>query len=408
MGKGKAGTGACACVCALGLTATMSDVAPSKDAFVVLMAAAKNPWYTMVIYRAWLEHADPEEPLWRVPYFGQVVRFGTAEWVFKNRKREHEADAAREDKDLGFHAVLDRFGPDALEWQIMSFKSGPRIAMQELANAEEKRLIAAHGGVLRDMYTKLEQTLNLTNGGQGNARAVWDSIEARCRCALNMFKVEMEKYVVEHESALVPQAFVTADGYQLGSRLEHFRRGEMRKGCPDEAKINAWAEALPKWAWDARETDEYRKGCVQRGKDQAKREEEVDPGYRSRRQRVARDSELPEKRAGRISKIRATMTTEAFRKGLVQRATDQRAAEVRAELERARPIAVPFEKSKKRRMEMRAASTDLSGFRGNAVLYMISEDGETIRRVQPDGNMGKKYEVGLVVDPAPPHAFDSD
>ena len=46
---------------------------------------------------------------------------------------------------------------------------------------------------------------------------------------------------------------------------------------------------------------------------------------------------------------------------------------------------MPFEKSKKRRAEMRAASTDLSGKKGNAVLYMVSEDGATIRRVTKDG-----------------------
>ena len=120
---------------------------------------------------AWLEHADPEEPLWRVPYFGQVVRVGTAEAIFKIRKRQHETDAAREDKDLGFHAVIDMFGADAIAWRIVSSESGPRIAMQELANAEEIRLIDEHGGVLRDMDAKRTQTLNLTKGGQGDARA---------------------------------------------------------------------------------------------------------------------------------------------------------------------------------------------------------------------------------------------
>ena len=55
-----------------------------------------EPVYTAVLYEAHLEHADPEEPLWRVPYFGQVVRVGTAEALFAKRKREHES--SREEK----------------------------------------------------------------------------------------------------------------------------------------------------------------------------------------------------------------------------------------------------------------------------------------------------------------------
>ena len=153
----------------------MSDVPPSKNAFDVLMAAKKEPWYTAVLYEAWLEHADESEPLWRVSYFGQVVRVGTAEAIFKVRKDEHETKTAREAKDLGFHAVIDRFGAKAIAWRIVSFKSGPRSEMQAWANAEEIRLIAEHGGILRDMDERLEQTLNLTKGGKCDARAIWEA-----------------------------------------------------------------------------------------------------------------------------------------------------------------------------------------------------------------------------------------
>ena len=479
----------------------MSDVAPSKDAFVALMTAAKDPWYTAVVYRAWLEHADPEEPLWRVPYFGQAVRFGTAEEVFKNRKREHEADAARDDKDLGFHAVLDRFGPDAIKWEIVSFKSGPRTAMREWANDKEKRLIAENGGKLCDMDAKLKQTLNLTTGGQGDARAVWAAIDACHRRALTKFKRSMEAYVAKHSTALVPQVFVDANKYPLGVALNSFRQGRMRKGMPDEAESNTWAEALPHWAWDARETDEYRKGRVQRCKDQwanessKKRADRLSKSKatmatdasKEKRRKIAQDQwanaseetrtawskamssahNRPEVRAKRVQsgKDQWTNASEAQRAEWCQsrkdqwanaskqkraewskansdaqlrpevrakhvqsgkdqwnsmsaeqnakvrkRVTAQRAAERRAELARARPIAVPFEKSKKRRAEMRAASTDTksSGRRGENVLYMVSEDGATIRRVDKGGMMRERDIVGPVVDPAPPDAFDSD
>jgi len=249
----------------------MSDVPPPKDYFEKMMAAAKDPWYTTVLYEAWLEHADPEEPLWRVPYFGQVVRVGTADEVFAKRKRQHETDAAREDKDLGFHAVIDMFGADAIAWRIVSSASGPRSKMQAWANAEEIRLIDAHGGVLQDMDAKLEQTLNLTKGGQGDARAVWAGIDAMRRRALNRFKAAMEAYVEKHESALVPREYVDADGYPLGEQLHHFRQGQMRNGLPEEEEINAWAEALTGFHWDARESDAYREGFAQRGQERSRK-----------------------------------------------------------------------------------------------------------------------------------------
>ena len=434
----------------------MSDVLPPKNAFDVLMAASAppkvavgvaegeedEPVLTAVLYEAHLEHADPEEPLWRVPYYGQVVRQGEAEAIFAARKGKHERDAELEDKDLGFHAVLNRFGVDAIAWRIISFKSGTRTAMQELANAEEIRLINENGGVLRDMDAKLAQTLNLTKGGQGDARAVWASIDARRRRALNKFKAAMEKYVEAHKSALVPQAYVDECGYPLGVRLCSFRRGVLRKGLPEEAQINAWAEALPNWYWAACESDEWHEWCAQRGQVLSQRAltkfkaameayvKEHDSalvpkdcvnadGYRlggalsDFRQghywRGMSDEQTIRAWAEALPKFawNARKTTE-FREQKHKHATEQHATKRRDELKRARPIAVPFEKNQKRRIEMRAASTDFLGVSNTALLYMVSEDGKTIRRVAKNGSMGSRFIVGPVVDPPPPDAFDSD
>ena len=456
----------------------MNDVAPPKDAFAEMMTAAKDPWYTAVLYRAWLEHADPEEPLWHTPYFGQVVRVGTVEELFAKRKHEHERDAARKDKDLGFLAMLDTFGSDAVEWEVVSSKSGPRTAMQEFANAEEKRLIAAHGGVLHDMDEKLEQTLNLTEGGQGDARARWTNIDAKRRRAFNRFKVAMEAYVAEYKDALVPTKFVDEDGYRLGSQLHCFRRGRMWKGMPEEAAITAWAETLPKFAWNVQKTDEYRELLVQRSKDmwanasKEQRDERVrkikvamatdaskakrskittdqianesvetkaererrkaetmaTDASKAKRSKIGKDQwanaseetrvkwcaafseaqRRPEVRAKGIAKTRATMATDASKAKRSKIAMAQRENEWRVELARARQIAVPFEKSKRRRAEMRAASDDNSGRWKNLLLYMVSEDGQTIRRVDKEGMMRERNIVGPVVDPASPDAFDSD
>lgn len=82
-----------------------------------------------------------------------------------------------------------------------------------------------------------------------------------------------------------------------------------------------------------------------------------------------------------------------------KRALAQRARERREQLLHARTVAIPFEKSKKRRVELRAASTDYSGKGKRQALYMVSEDGMTIRCVATDGVAGSRYIVGPLVDP---------
>ena len=410
----------------------MSDGPPTRDGFAILMSNAtpvcppNDPWYTAVMYEAHLEHVDESEPLWRVPYFGQTVRADSADENFKARKGEHETDTISRPKDLGFHAAIGMFGSDKIAWRVLSSKPGRRSEVQAWANAEEIRLIDAHGGVLRDMDAKLQQTLNLTKGGNGDALAWWAGIEARRRLAFTKFKVAMEAYVEEHDSALVPQAYVDEeDGYPLGMRLSDFRQGRMWKGMSDEADIKAWAEALPKWYWDARESDEYREKLVQARKDKwanASEEERAEwsktnkdaqnrPEVHAKHVQSCTDwwsNATEEQKADRKAKRKTTMATPKSKAKRSKSSTDRRATERRAELERARPIAVPFEKSKKRRVEMRAASTNFSGKRDNSVLYMISEDGKTIRRVNKDGHMRERDIVGPVVDPAPPDAYVSD
>jgi len=496
---------------------SMSDVPPAKDCFAFMMGnrtavcPPDDPWYTAVIYEAWLEDVDSSEPLFRVSYFGQVVRAGTADENFEARKREHETGSIRDPKDLGLHAVIGAHGAHKIEWDVLSSKSGRRSEVSVWANAEEIRLIDEHGGVLRNMDTKLKQTLNLTKGGQGDPVAWWAGIEASRNHALNRFKAAMEKYVdaygsalvpqayvddnkyrlgkrltgfrqghlwkgmsdeasivawaqalpkwawnaletdefreekaqrnrdmwktrgprvfrtfkasmeayVEvHKSALVPRNYVDDNGYKLGERLAQFRRGQMRKGVSDEADTKAWAEALPKWHWDARESDKYREGISQRGKDTwknasvekkvawSKAKSDGAKRHDVHAKSVKRGTDMwknasEEWKNNHAAKRKKTMDTEKSKAKRCKSAKKRQDADRRAELERARPIAVPFVKSQKRRIEMRAASTDFSGKHGNTVLYMISEDGATIRRVQKNGVIGpgEHHQVGFVVDP---------
>ena len=111
---------------------------------------------------------------------------------------------------------------------------------------------------------------------------------------------------------------------------------------------------------------------VQDGQDQFKREEKNDPGYRSRRVKA--------------QQLRAR----------------------RQELERARKVAIPFEKSQKRRAEMRATSEDCTGLRKNHLLYMKAKDGSVIYRVTKQGDLSARNIVGPVVDPVPPDDFESE
>jgi len=413
----------------------MSNVTPPPmDAFDELKKASKDPWYTAVIYEAHLEHVDEAESLWRVPYFGQIVRIGTAEQNFKDRKRGHETDSIREHKVLGFHAVIDMHGTDKIAWRIVDSRSGPRTNMQEWANSEETRLIAEHGGMLRDMDAKLDQTLNLTKGGQwGDAATRWAGIDAKRRRAFTKFKAAMERYVAEHNSALVSCKYVDADGYPLGVRVSDFRKGSLRKGMPEEAKIVAWAESLPKWAWNANDTDEHQVLRAQRGQECSKksfakfkiametyvekngsalvpRKFVVDENKYALGQALA-NFRQGQMRKGMPNESEITAWAEAlpnwqwnsrssdeFRIKCKRNSTSARAIERRNELESARMIAVPFEMSKKRRIEMREASTVFSEHKSNKVLYMISKDGKTIRRVTKQGNLTSRDTVGPVVD----------
>lgn len=227
---------------------------------------SEDPVVTACIYRVWLEHCDPDEPLWRTPYFGQVVRSGASNKNVEARWKEEVRLAGRETKAIGFMAVLNEFGADAMEWTLVESQNGPRSIMQPYADATEKRLIAESGGVLRDMDTKLKQTLNLLPGGKG--ANWWKRTDAWRMKKLRHFKAEMETYVNEYGTALVPTAYVNAlTGYKLGQKLGGFRSGQMRGGLPQQQEIEAWAEILPGWAWDATTTSEWHEKWLQAVKD---------------------------------------------------------------------------------------------------------------------------------------------
>ena len=267
------------------------------DAYEVLMACPQrastttpgDPWVTGVLYCARLEHVDSSEPLWRISYYGQAVRVGTPEEVANARWKEEVHKASKESKQIGFLAALGMFGEDAFEWSIVESREGLRSEMQAYADAGEVRLIAEAGGPLQSMTQRLRQTFNQTEGGKG--ANWWASIDAfRANC-FDRFRREMEAYVEEEKTSLVPRAYVNPlTKSPLGRRLSCFRQGHLWKGSPRQTEIVEWAEALPKWAWDARETEEYREGCSKRGHEKWANKSEEDKSKWKANQKAAQNT----------------------------------------------------------------------------------------------------------------------
>jgi hypothetical protein len=143
---------------------------------------------------------------------------------------------------------LDDFGPEAFQDEVFEWKHGPRSEVQEWANQREIELIAVHGGTLRDPSIYCKQTLNLTIGGK--AITAFESHEAWIKLKWFKFQREMQLFVDERNTALVPREFKSASGYNLGFSLNCVRHnGTFWKGRPGEKERVAWLEALEGWSW---------------------------------------------------------------------------------------------------------------------------------------------------------------
>ena len=227
-----------------------------RNAFDVLMQptskkAKVDPIYIAVIYIRWLKWIDQSEPLHMCPYVGQAVRPGpTAERVAGARWKEENNQAMRESKDIGLIHCIDVYGPDAFEDQIVEWKRGPRSELQLWANKREIELIAKHGGMFRNPSLKCNQTLNLTNGGQGNVN--FESRDAFVMLAWLRFKKHLEEYVTENSTSLVLARYVSVSGYRLGERVHHVRNNEVFLQGLHGNERKEWLESLPDWSWSVK------------------------------------------------------------------------------------------------------------------------------------------------------------
>jgi len=246
-----------------------------RDAFAELMAPKRRridddddePDIWGVVYRITLTGVPRDHPLFGIVYIGQAIRCNakTALEAAEMRWKEEIWHSKKYDKQVGLLWALDEFGESAFHKEVVESKLAPRSELEAWADVREIELIAAHGGVLKDQSKRCWQTLNIQPGGQGASRraltAMWKVLRPRL---FARFQAEMEEYVKANDSSLVPADYVASNGYRLGRQLANFRQGNLRDDMPKKMAIETWAEALPKWAWDATKTVEFLEGYPER------------------------------------------------------------------------------------------------------------------------------------------------
>lgn len=442
---------------------------PPSNAFEVMMARKKqrvetvanaSGSYLAIVYRHTLARTDdPDDPLKGVPYIGEACRSGyaTPEMLMKDRWKAHQSDAKCDPREIGFRAAIQVYGPDAFDSEVLTFErfQGYKEG-KNWSHALEKDEIAKHGGILRNMDPAqwIKQTFNLNKGGAGGPTL--EAIEAWSNKAWTKFHSEMLEFAEEHGTAYVSRDYYNPKtGYKLGVQVSHVRQGVMLRDRSDESERRAWLNSLPRWTWNAIESDEYKekrskmakdrwqdpeirakninglkeaKATVTRARLEKAREEVlqwVPESKRIKGQFYVRNDGLigredgngrltivgkmtddavemsaEEKKNREAAAHKAAHNTAKFKEVLSKRTIAQHAREKREQLEYARTVYVPYVKSSNRRIEMRNASTlPLNKKKGGKQLFMLSEDGKTIRSVSSQGVIGERQIVGPLVDP---------
>ena len=163
-------------------------------------------------------------------YFGQTLQ------PLEARTCHHKSVSLKKPKELGLHALWMQYPHDD-HWHIQVVETRrfvDRIDACNWMDAEEKRLISEHGGVLCNMEKDLKQTLNLTKGGQGNPRLVWDGLVARSRRQLTKIWPKFRSFYDEHGHLRVQRS-----NPELGKIVSHIRT---RKDFLQHADFKAWLD----------------------------------------------------------------------------------------------------------------------------------------------------------------------
>ena len=178
----------------------------------------------------WTFHPPFDHALKGCSYFGQTKQ------MFEARTRQHKSNSARNPKELGLHALWRQYPYDD-HWVIQRIETRSFVNPVDAhawMNEEEVRLIDTHGGVLRNMDAKLKQTLNLTRGGQGDPRAVWDGMLACSRKRLAKVWPKLESWYEEKKHLRIP----TNDS-ELGNVVTSIRS---QKSFLQHADFKAWLD----------------------------------------------------------------------------------------------------------------------------------------------------------------------
>jgi hypothetical protein len=210
----------------------------------------KQPMYLAIIYSRTVVHVCPEDPLYGIKYIGQAVRHVEDPKKLLHRRCLEENSASRRGiHTTGISWAIRVYGEDSIVDNVIDHRFGPREEVQKWADELEDHHIQENGGVLKDQWTRMKQTLNLRRGGKGFTN--FETCYAQMAVRFHELKDEMTKYVSTHKTSHVPIRFVTADGYTLGVRLQNFRRGLLCSGHPNISEWKSWFESLPDWNWNA-------------------------------------------------------------------------------------------------------------------------------------------------------------
>ena len=154
-------------------------------------------------------------------YFGQTLQ------KFNVRMNRHKNDSKINPKELGLHSLWKQYPYDSY-WEISLIEEkyfDDKVSAGYWMNEREITLIEEHGGKLRDMDKKLRQTLNLTSGGQGDPRKVYEAIHAVSRRKLKKRWIAYKQYVEREKHPNVSYKHV--ETIQVGNKEEKVKLGQI-------------------------------------------------------------------------------------------------------------------------------------------------------------------------------------
>ena len=148
-------------------------------------------------------------------------------------------------KQVGFLAVLHKYGKDAFTWTVRVSFCGCQADVQTRIDAWERHIIAQNGGVMRSMTQPMQQTFNIMPGGKNATGDWWAAVETMCALKWTLFQHELCTYIALNGDAMVPVSFVCSNGYPLGKRVHQVRSSHsMLANRPDETDRRRWLESV--------------------------------------------------------------------------------------------------------------------------------------------------------------------